>query len=79
LFDAIPNRRSTKEPYEDRSIPADLIAQLTPLADIITAPTEVASLRTLIKDAWTVEVTTYRTMKESVDLMRQRSTQTRTG
>ena len=70
LFAHVMNRRSCKEPFEDRQVPATLVDQLAPHADIITDQQRVADLRSLTLDAWMVEAHTPRTMKESVDLMR---------
>lgn len=68
LFAHVMDRRSTKEPYEDRPVPID--PTLTTLADVYTEPETVARLRQLTLDAWWVEATTHRTMKESTDLFR---------
>lgn len=68
LFAQIPNRRSCKEPFSDQVPPA--APELTALADVHTDPALVSRLRKLTVDAWLVEATTYRTMKESTDLFR---------
>ena len=68
LFAHVMERRSTKEPFEDRAMTPD--KALTALADVHTDPELVARIRQLTKDAWMVEATTYRTMKESTDLFR---------
>lgn len=68
LFDHVLNRRSCKEPFADTPVVAD--PALTALADIHTDPDFVARIRQLTLDAWMVEATTYRTMKESTDLFR---------
>lgn len=70
LFAAIPARRSCKEPFEDRPLAAADAAALAPLARLVTEPDRVAALKTLTWDAWMVEVSTPRTHRESVDLMR---------
>ncbi|WP_419909330.1 Acg family FMN-binding oxidoreductase [Hoeflea sp.] len=70
LFAHVLQRRSCKEPYSNEAVPADLIDQLTPLADIRTDPKDVAALRELTWQAWETEAFTPRTMQESVDLMR---------
>ncbi|MCR9137607.1 MAG: twin-arginine translocation pathway signal protein [Alphaproteobacteria bacterium] len=70
LFAHVMARRSCKEPYEDKPVPAAMVDQLAAHAAIITDPQAVADLRTLTWDAWLVETNTPRTMKESVDLMR---------
>lgn len=70
LFAHVMDRRSCKEPFEDRKVPAELITALADHATIIDEEQQVADLIELTWDAWMVEATTYRTMKESVDLMR---------
>lgn len=70
LFAHVMSRRSCKEPFEDRPVPAPLVDRLAPHADIVTDPQRVAALRDLTLDAWMVEASTHRTLKESVDLMR---------
>lgn len=70
LFNHVLMRRSCKEPFEDKAVPAAMADQLAPFADIITDPKRVAALRDLTLDAWKLEAFTPRTMKESVDLMR---------
>lgn len=66
----IMDRRSCKEPFEDRAVPGVLANQLEVLADIYTDTPTVAALRALTWAAWEVEALTPRTMQESVDLMR---------
>ncbi len=66
----ILQRRSCKEPFADRAVPADLAGQLAPFADIHTDPRMVSALRELTFEAWMVETTTPHTMQESIDLMR---------
>ena len=66
----ILDRRSCKEPFEDRALPATLASELELSADIYTDSATVGALRKLTFDAWMVETMTPRTMKESVDLMR---------
>lgn len=68
LFNEIPNRRSCKEPFEARIPKID--PKLSALADIHTEKPMVEKLRQLTLDAWMVEATTRRTMKESTDLFR---------
>lgn len=70
LFAHVLNRRSCKEPFEARPVPADMAAALAEHAAIVTDPARVARIRQLTWDAWMVEMTTPRTLKESVDLMR---------
>lgn len=67
LFAHVLNRRSAKEPYADKPVPADALADF---AQIVTDPQQVKALRALTWEAWMVEAMTARTMKESVDLMR---------
>ncbi|APE44283.1 twin-arginine translocation pathway signal protein [Sulfitobacter alexandrii] len=66
----ILDRRSCKEPFEDRALPRDVVQALEPLADIHTEASMVAALRGLTWAGWEVEALTPRTMQESVDLMR---------
>ena len=66
----ILERRSCKEPFEDRALPSALANELELAADIHTDPARVATLKTLTFEAWLTETMTPRTMKESVDLMR---------
>ncbi|MFN3263161.1 MAG: Acg family FMN-binding oxidoreductase [Pikeienuella sp.] len=70
LFAHVMDRRSCKEPFEDRAVPAEAAAALAPLAEIVTEAERVAALRALTWEAFQVEVMTPRTFKESVDLMR---------
>lgn len=70
LFPQILKRRSCREPFEERAVPDAAAAELGNLATIIRDPENVATLRALTLDSWEVEASTYRTMKESVDLMR---------
>lgn len=70
LFEHVLARRSCKEPFDDRPIPKGVADRLSDLADIITDPQPVQALRELTWAAWQIETNTYRTMKESVDLMR---------
>ena len=61
-------RRSCKEPFESRVPEAK--PELAKLADVIVDDAPVKELRDLTWNAWMVEATTYRTMKESTDLFR---------
>ena len=70
LFDHVLERRSCKEPFDDREVPDDLAAKLASFAEIIRDPKMVAEIRTLSWAAFEREMYTPRTMKESVDLMR---------
>ena len=68
LFAQIAPRRSCKEPFSEQ-VPS-VAPELAALADVHTDEAMVARLRQLTLDAWMVEATTYRTMKESTDLFR---------
>ncbi len=70
LFSEVMQRRSCKEPFDDKPVPADLATSLSDFATIIDQPEPVAALRKLTWDAFMVEVLTPHTMRESVDLMR---------
>lgn len=70
LFAHAAARRSCKEPYEDRAVPAEALAALAPHARTITDPTLVAELRALTWEAFVIEAETPRTYRESVELMR---------
>lgn len=75
LFAAVTDRRSCKQPFEDRAVPDDLVRSLEPMAAIITQPGPVAALRALTWDAFLIEAGTQRTWRESVELMRIGRTQ----
>jgi hypothetical protein len=66
----ILDRRSCKEPFEDRSVPQELVSQLVQYGDVITEKVKVQSVKKLTWDAWLKEMHTHRALKESVDLMR---------
>ncbi len=70
LFEQILHRTSCKEPFENRAVPVDKIARLTPLAKTYTDPDEVATIQKLTLAAWMREAGTPHALKESVDLMR---------
>ena len=70
LFAQVMKRRSCKEPFDDRAVPANLAAGLSDFATIIDQAEPVAALRKLTWDAFMVEALTPHTMRESVDLMR---------
>ncbi|MEP3115847.1 hypothetical protein [Nisaea sp.] len=70
LFHHILQRRSCKEPFEDRQIPAEAAPALAALAAIVTDPDRVSEIRALTLESWLVEMSTERTLKESVELMR---------
>ncbi|MEM9632744.1 MAG: twin-arginine translocation pathway signal protein [Pseudomonadota bacterium] len=66
----ILERRSCKEPFEQRPVPPELSEILNAYGKVITADTEVENLKKLTWDAWLTEMHTHRALKESVDLMR---------
>jgi nitroreductase len=77
LFDAIPRRRSTKAPFDMARPLGDADAealQSIPVAGgriVVTRdPALVAELRRLVMEAFRVELSTPRTLRESVDVMR---------
>lgn len=70
LFTHVFDRRSCKEPFADRPVPAADVAALAAHARIITDPERVTALRTLTFEAHRIEVTTPRTNRESVELIR---------
>lgn len=70
LFAHALDRRSCKEPFESRPVPADLVAALGEHARIVDGPELVEKLKNLTMDAWMTEYETPRTFRESVDLMR---------
>lgn len=70
LFAHVLDRRSCKEPFDPRPIDAATASRLAPHARIVTDDDLVARLRRITFDAWMVETSTPRTMKESVDLFR---------
>ncbi|MEO1678801.1 MAG: twin-arginine translocation pathway signal protein [Pseudomonadota bacterium] len=70
LFAHASARRSCKEPFDGRPVPADLAAAVADYADVYTEPEMVEALRTLTWEAWVIEMETPRTWKESIDLLR---------
>lgn len=70
LFDHMLDRRSCKEPFQNRVVPAGPAAELGAHAEILTDAQTVDALRELTWKAFLVEAETPRTFKESVDLMR---------
>ncbi|MBO6931590.1 MAG: twin-arginine translocation pathway signal protein, partial [Roseibium sp.] len=66
----IMDRRSCKEPFEERPVPSELTAQLKQYGEIFTDTDAVARIKDLTWEAWLTEMHTHRTLKESVDLMR---------
>ena len=70
LFAHVFARRSCKEPFEDRAVLAERIERLASYAAIVHGRDKVDELIDLTWNAWLTEANTWRTMKESVDLMR---------
>ena len=76
LFRHVLDRRSCKEPFEPaRGVSGDTLARIAQAADAETVAFtndagEVAALRAHAWAAMEIELTTHRTLKESVDLMR---------
>lgn len=76
LFNAIPDRRSTKEPFDmARPVSADSVSSLNPNTpgtrfDGTVDEDRVHRLRDLTWQAWRIEYETPRTLQESIDVMR---------
>lgn len=76
LFAQIPHRRSNKAPFNmDRPVATAALADIAPAVpgvrfDGTVEAMRVATLRTLIWEAWLVEYHTPAALKESIDLMR---------
>lgn len=70
LFRHALDRRSCKEPYEERPVPEEMARELTEYARIVVEPELVASLSGLSMAAWKVEMRTPRTRQENFELMR---------
>ena len=70
LFAHVFARRSCKEPFADRPVPASAATALAPFAQVITDPARVAELRALTWEAHRIEVTTPHTNRESIELLR---------
>lgn len=76
LFAAIPDRRSTKEPFDmSQAVMANQLPGLQPNVGGVrfsgtVAESEIAELTNLIWQAWLIEYSTPATHMESVDLMR---------
>lgn len=70
LFAQVMKRRSCKEAFEDKSVPAQMAKELSSYGNVITDAQKVAEVKKLTWDAWLVEAETPRTWQESVDLMR---------
>lgn len=77
LFAQIFDRRSNKEPYDNgKSVSSELAAELTSqvtagvTGGYVTDATNAAKLREIAWNAMDTELRTYRTAKESIDLLR---------
>jgi len=76
LFAQIPNRRSTKEPFDlSQPVAATLLRELSPKVpevrfDSTVDSARVAELKELIWEAWVTEYSTPTAHQESVDLIR---------
>ncbi|MEZ5812104.1 MAG: twin-arginine translocation pathway signal protein [Rhizobiaceae bacterium] len=76
LFAHVHDRRTNREPFDtDRAVPAETLIAVaavarTARADHTAGETRVAELRGLAWEAMELELSTYRTAKESIDLLR---------
>lgn len=70
LFAHVMERRTHKEVFDGREVPAQIAAQLSQLATIYTSGSERDALREISASAWMVEMTTLEPYLESVDLFR---------
>ena len=70
LFAAIIDRRSCKEPYENRAIESTLVQRLANYAQIHTDSEMVSKIKDITLQAWHIEAHHPPTYQESVDLMR---------
>jgi len=70
LFRHVLDRRSCKEPYEERPVPDEMVRELSEHARVVVEPDLVRSLAGLARVSWEVEARTPRTLKENVALMR---------
>jgi len=70
LAASIMQRRSCKEPFENKKIESDKVRMLEEFARIVTDGALVNETKALTWDSWKVEAETPRTHRESVDLMR---------
>lgn len=66
----IMERRSCKEPFENRAVPNELAEQLVPYGNVIQQRDEVEAVKNLTWEAWLSEMHTENALRESVDLMR---------
>lgn len=70
LFAAVADRRSCKEPFEDRAVPDEAVAALREHGIVVTEPDAVQTLRDITWEAFGIEMQTPRAWKESIDLLR---------
>ena len=63
-------RRSCKQAYQMQAIESVKVDTLGDYATLVTDPEQVARVRELTWSAWQIEVSTPRTLKESIDVMR---------
>jgi len=70
LFAHVMERRSCKEPFEDRPVAPEALAALADYGDLHSEPEMVGKLKTLTLNALKTEIYLPRTLKESVDLFR---------
>jgi hypothetical protein len=70
LFAHVMDRRSCKEPFEDKPVSAEALAALADYAVLYHDSEMVENLKTLTWEAWKTETNLPRTLKESVDLFR---------
>lgn len=70
LAAAIPQRRTCKEPFENRLPDPGILAALATYATIHSDAQMVETLKSMTWEAHLIEVLTPRTMQESIDLMR---------
>jgi hypothetical protein len=70
LFAHVLDRRSCKEPFEDRAVPPSHVRELSSFATVIDDPDRVAILKDITWKGFEIEALTPHTYKESVDLMR---------
>ena len=70
FFEALMKRRSCKEPFLEQALSANHADKLGQYGAVYVDPKNVAKLKRISWDAYKIEYETYRTLKESVDLMR---------
>ncbi|MGB7285778.1 MAG: twin-arginine translocation pathway signal protein, partial [Salaquimonas sp.] len=79
LFAHVMERRSCKEPFEDKAVPAEAISALADYADLHVDSEMVENLKSLTWEALKTEINLPRTLKESVDLFRIGKTEINTN